>query len=391
MPRSDAIVYLRGFRVESVSGSNPVHIRVRYTEPSRCIRCQSDRLRIKASFDRRIRHESLGCRVSYLLIRGRKYVCLDCGRYFRERYPGILPYQRATERFREEVSRKHHQGISQRTLSQTMSMSWSTVERWYHHFLEREYAEIKNNPAPHLLGLDEHFFSKKQGYASTFCDLRKHKVHDVVLGRSKASLNQYLSRMPKKDQTQVAVIDLSDTYRRIIRDYFPNAKIVADRFHTIRLVNHHFLNAWKQLDPEGRKNRGLLSLMRRHEDKLRTDQKTKLRQYLKAHGPLETIYDFKQKLCKLLTIKHRTAKQCKKLIPKLLAMIEQLKQAPVEALSVLGQTLDDWQEEIARMWRFTKTNGITEGLHTKMELIQRRAYGFRNFNNYRLRVKALCG
>jgi hypothetical protein len=46
---------------------------------------------------------------------------------------------------------------------------------------------------------------------------------------------------------------------------------------------------------------------------------------------------------------------------------------------------------IAAMWRFTKNNGITEGFHRKMKLIQRRAYGFRNFNNYRLRVIAQCG
>jgi hypothetical protein len=49
-----------------------------------------------------------------------------------------------------------------------------------------------------------------------------------------------------------------------------------------------------------------------------------------------------------------------------------------------------WREEIARMWRFTKSNGITEGFHRKMKLIQRRAYGFRNFENYRLRVRVLC-
>ena len=39
---------------------------------------------------------------------------------------------------------------------------------------------------------------------------------------------------------------------------------------------------------------------------------------------------------------------------------------------------------------FTKCNGITEGFHTKMEMISRRAFGFKNFENYRLRVKALC-
>jgi len=52
--------------------------------------------------------------------------------------------------------------------------------------------------------------------------------------------------------------------------------------------------------------------------------------------------------------------------------------------------LEEWQEEIARMWRYTKNNGITEGFHRKMKLIQRRAYGFKSFENYRLRVKMLC-
>jgi hypothetical protein len=47
-------------------------------------------------------------------------------------------------------------------------------------------------------------------------------------------------------------------------------------------------------------------------------------------------------------------------------------------------------EEIVAMWRFTKNNGITEGFHNKMELINRQAYGFRNFENYRLRVKVMC-
>jgi len=90
-------------------------------------------------------------------------------------------------------------------------------------------------------------------------------------------------------------------------------------------------------------------------------------------------------------IKHRTKRQCRRLIPHLLHAISSLKGSPFPSLSQLGQTLDLWREEIARMWRFTKNNGITEGFHTKMEMISRRAFGFRNFENYRLRVKVLCG
>jgi len=392
MPQWESIVHLPGFHVERVEGLNPVEMEVRYTEPARCPRCGGDRLRVKAQYLRRVRHESIGFRPCFLLIRGRKYFCRTCGRYFHERYPGIYPYRRASEGFRLEIFQKHRDGICQSTLAQQNRIGSATIERWAQDFWGRKVAEIQNNPAPRVLGIDEHFFSRKHGYASTFCDLARRKVHDVVLGRSERSLQRYLEKLPGKERTRVAVMDLSETYRAIVRKYFPNALIVADRFHVIRWVNHQFLKAWQQLDPAGRKNRGLLSLMRRHEENLSEGQRTSLRQYLRAHGVLETIYDFKQELCRLLTIKAQNQYDCRrKWIPKLLEMIAQLKAAPIEALSSLGKTLDHWKEEIGRMWRFTKTNSITEGLHNKMEVLSRRAYGFRNFNNYRLRVRALCG
>jgi transposase len=59
-------------------------------------------------------------------------------------------------------------------------------------------------------------------------------------------------------------MDLAASYRALVRKHFPQARIVADRFHVIRIVNHHFLACWKELDPDGARNRGLLSLMRRH-------------------------------------------------------------------------------------------------------------------------------
>ncbi len=49
-----------------------------------------------------------------------------------------------------------------------------------------------------------------------------------------------------------------------------------------------------------------------------------------------------------------------------------------------------WCDEIAATWRFTRKNGIADSSHTRMELINRQAYGFRNFHNYGLRVKVQC-
>jgi transposase len=216
------------------------------------------------------------------------------------------------------------------------------------------------------MGIDEHFFTRKKGYATTLCDLGNHKVYDVVLGRSEAVLKAYFGRLKAKDAVEVVVMDLSKTYRNIAREYFPSATIVADRFHVIRLINHHFLKVWSSIDPVGRKNRGLLSLMRRHRHNLREDQIICLYKYLKSYPALRIIYDFKQDLVNLLLKKAQTARQCRRLIPIFLGYIEKLKESGIESLVTLGKTLDSWKEEIARMFRFTRSNGILEGFHNKI-------------------------
>jgi len=204
--------------------------------------------------------------------------------------------------------------------------------------------------------------------------------------RGETACQIYARQLP-----DVVVMDLSETYRSIIKKYFPKAMIVADRFHVVRLLNHHFLKVWGTLDPEGKKSRGLLSLVRRHEWNLKPEQVPKMEKYFKECPGFEPLYRFKQDLMKLLLFKHQKRKEAKKLIPQILWHMNELLESPWEPLKTFGQTLQSWLEPIVRMWRFTKTNGITEGLHTKMEMISRRAFGFRNFENYRLRVIALCG
>jgi transposase len=113
--------------------------------------------------------------------------------------------------------------------------------------------------------------------------------------------------------------------------------------------------------------------------------------YLAGHPALDAIYRFKQRLCYLLLKKHKTPRQCQKLVPRFLRAVVVLRQSGLAQLVTLGETLHSWSEEIARMWRFTRSNGITEGFHNKMETISRQAYGFRNFENYRQRVQVLCG
>jgi transposase len=392
LPESEILLGLPDFQISDIQRKEGnVRISARYTGPRFCAHCGGTRLRSKGWIRRSVRHEDWGLRHCFLDLDVPKSKCLSCGRQSRQPLPGILRCQRASEAFREDIYQQHLDGVNRSRLGRRESIGAATVERYFRHGLQRQFREWHPPRCPVVRGIDEHFFTRRTGYATTFCDLRNHKVYDVVLGRSEAALEAYLARLEGKAEVRLVCMDLASVYRALVRKHFPNARIVADRFHVIRIVNHHFLACWKELDPVGARNRGLLSLMRRHRHNLRPEQQARLAAYLSPQPLLELIYRFKQRLCDLLMKKHRTRKQCEKLAPRLLRAIHQLGQAGLAQLVQLGETLHAWREEIATMWRFTRNNGITEGFHNKMELISRQAYGFRNFQNYRMRVKVLCG
>lgn len=368
-----------------------VRISARYTGPRFCAHCRGALLRNKGWVKRAVRHEDWGLRHCTLDIQVPRSKCLDCGRQSRQPLPGILRWQRSSEAFQKAIYQQHLDGINRSRLGRREGIGAATVERYFRRGLSRQFKEWHPPHCPQVLGLDEHFFTRRKGYATTFCDLRHRKIYDVVLGRTEAALEAYLARLEGKADVRVVCMDLASVYRSLVRKHFPNARIVADRFHVIRIINHHFLACWKQLDPVGSKNRGLLCLMRRHRHNLTGEQQTRLAAYLQRLPALELIYRFKQRLCYLLLKKHRTRRQCQPLAHRFLRAVYQLRQAGLPQLVALGDTLHAWREEIAAMWRFTRNNGITEGFHNKMELITRQAYGFRNFQNYRLRVKVLCG
>lgn len=391
MISSEAVLGLPGYQITGIEQSaGMVRIAARHAGPKSCPDCGSQRLRKKDKRWRQPRHESWGLRHCVLVLESCKFRCRDCGHSFWERFPGILPRKRATEPFRRSVFVAHYDGINRSRLGRREGIGGATVERWFHDFLGRELAERRGGPCPRVLGIDEHFFSRKDGYATTFCDLRRHTVFDVVLGRSEAALENYLAKLPGKERVRVVCMDLSSSYRALVHKHFPKAKIVADRFHVIRLVNLHFLACWREIDPVGAKHRGLLSMMRRHRHNLKPEQLVRLQAYFEKFPALGEIYRFKQRLSYLLLKKHRTRKACVPLVQRFLKALHQLLHCGLAQLVTLGETLASWAVEIATMWRFTRNNGITEGFHTKMEVLQRQAYGFRNFQNYRMRVKVMC-
>src|SRR5690606_11286469 len=201
MPMSpiDSILGIPGLVVQEVKRAQDIHVWATPRKRPNCVHCASPEIRIKATYRRTLKHTRQGNQLVVLHLSVPKYHCIRCNRFFRHTFPGIRPRLRATEAYRLEVFEAHDGGVTQRKLSRTHRVGTATVERWYQSFVKQRVSELSGRACPQVLGIDEHFFSRKRGYATTLVDLKNHKVFDVVLGRSEASLRSYLKRLPGKE------------------------------------------------------------------------------------------------------------------------------------------------------------------------------------------------
>jgi transposase len=120
---------------------------------------------------RQLKHCRVGSRIVELRLKVRKLYCLKCHKVSRQRIANVLPRKHCTEVFRREVFEQHVAGITQVHLSRTHKISPSTVERWLWDFLRYRVHELSGRSCPKILGIDEHFFSRKKGYATSLVDL----------------------------------------------------------------------------------------------------------------------------------------------------------------------------------------------------------------------------
>lgn len=63
------------------------------------------------------------------------------------------------------------------------------------------------------------------------------RLKEVAEGKSHAQLEKGICHIQGREKVQNVIIDLSDSYTYFVKDYFPIAKIVADKFHVLRLLN----------------------------------------------------------------------------------------------------------------------------------------------------------
>ena len=366
-------------------------------ESPRCPHCGSNMLYAHGYYHRNASAIGRDGARKRLRIKIKRYKCRCCGRLFSQSCDriGITKWQRRNARLNDTLSRECANGVSNKMIAQKYRISASTVERQLHRNHSALLHEQLNYPCPQVMGIDEHSIhrgrTKGHKFAVTLTDLRHHRVYEIFEGKSTAVLEGNLRKLRGRQNVKIVCMDLSSPFRNLVQRLFPHAKIVADRFHVIRLIIDTFHEFCKAADPEIKWKRGITCALRTKGENLRPAQKLILDKEFSQHPAIQTAYQFKEELCSLLNIKERKRDNCIPLLERLKDMVWQMLNEAPEIFKKLGRTIRQWFEPIIRMWRFSKSNGITEGFHRKMKLIQRRAYGYRNFQNYRLRVLIECG
>ena len=284
------------------------------------------------------------------------------------------------------MGRQMMQGVSNKHIAANFNVSPSTVERCLQRLFGLHLRERLNYPCPMYLGIDEHSIHKGRRYAVTLADLKSHRVYEVIEGKETEKLEAALRKLKGYRKVRMVCMDLCPQFRSVVQRLFPCAKIVTDRFHVIRQVIDTLLDFSREAEPDIRWQRGIITLLRKNGDNLSARQKERLEGLLRDKPILRPAYEFKEKLCALLRLTGRTRKECREHIVELKALMEQMEDDSTSHFKALLKTMRYWYEPIIRMWRFNLNNGITEGFHRKMKWRQRRAYGYRNFENYRRRV-----
>jgi transposase len=112
------------------------------------------------------------------------------------------------------------------------------------------------------------------------------------------ALRRYLRQRPATEAKELFVghallggtmvcIDLSETYRSLVKRWFPRARIVADCFHAVRVVGLHLMRVARQLCPDLGWNRAWLGLLRRRAHRLDSEQRHHLQRLGKIVGQRE--------------------------------------------------------------------------------------------------------
>lgn len=322
----------------------------------------------------------------YLRILKRRFRCPSCKKVFTEPVLGIRKGFKTTERYRRGIRWACENFKDLKSVQQAFGCSAGLVYKTFYEQLALKLRERKNNPWPSRIGIDEHSWLRGRtgrSFVSLIVDYDNKKIFEAIEGKTAQGLTENLHHVPGRERVKEVALDLCDPFKKFAREMFPNARIVADHFHVVRLLNPALNKARTEITGDKRSHPGRRLLLM-NGSRLEYFERRALHQWLEHHPKLKEIYFFKEAIHKLYRIRgfNKASKA-------LIRLTDQMALSNLAEIKTLRRTLMGWRNEILNYFINKTTNARTEGYNNLAKLLQKRAFGFRSFFNYRLRLLSL--
>jgi transposase len=316
----------------------------------------------------------------------------------------IAPRASLSERARAELCRRVGQDAdSVAEVARAFGVGWHTAMaavRDHGRPLVEDPQRLREVSA---LGLDETKFlaatrTHRSEFVTGFVDLDRARLLDVVPGRSGQAVQDWLAaRTPAwLADVEVVALDPFRGYANGLLAHLGHATVVIDHFHAVRLGNRAIDDARRRVQNETLGHRG-----RRHDplyeirrlllvgsERLSERGRQRLRAGLAGDpdGDVGFCYLGKELLRRVYAARNPASAR-----RRLRIFYRWCAWAATPELARLAKTIRSWEPEVLAYHTTGLSNGTTEAVNLLIEKVRRIGHGFRNFDNYRLRLLLRCG
>jgi transposase len=302
----------------------------------------------------------------------------------------LSPHGRCTRRY-EQYLFEQCRDTTLQAVSRQERLGYKMVEGIYYRLAERRVAVTR--PVRHL-GLDEIALTKgHDDFVLILSDLERSQIIAVLPERTKETLEAYLDTWSAEQRAAIeeVAMDLWLPYRLAVEARLPHARMNGDRFHVMKNLNDAVTTARRTIQRQAdeltkQQLKGSRWLLVKNQDNLTDAERAQLAQALNASPTLQQLHPLQEQFRTIF----ETAPDRTTAAGQLQAWITAVESSDLKNLTAFLTTLRNWWNPILNYFNDHITSGLVEGLNNKVKLIKRRAYGFRNFNHFRLRLLVEC-
>jgi transposase len=322
----------------------------------------------------------------YIEVDLRRFECRNCLCTFTEPLSFAAPYRHFTNRFENEIYECCRETTAVYAASK-FGISDKTAAEIYQTIAKRKQ-ELNSFLATEVIGIDEIAMHKgHKDFVVVISDLTNKRVIDVLRDRKKEALEAYMDTwsLEFKSKIKSVAIDLWGPYRSVVESKLPNAKAVADRFHVMQNLNKALDNCRKKAKRDSENEniwkQAKYAILKNGEN-LSSEQRDILNRVLTASPPLKKCYELKESFRNIFNSAENRIEGSQKLAAWILDVVR----TNTLEYYAFARTLLNWEENILNYFDDWVSSGFVEGINNKIKLIKRKAFGFVNFENFRIKI-----